>query len=179
MTARRSQQVASTIVNVVERARPRAALGVRRAFATRLAHQAQLIRLSPATLDTADGVAALAALADTIENNGPYIGLGRLTAEWRLITVHAWKLLHETWRQDGGKMAHRNPKVLDEILSVDNIDRHKRYNCRSYVACLHDAARANWPQFHCRACRVFVPIDPDDPTNAALARLARVLAAAK
>lgn len=69
----------------------------------------------------------------------------------------------------------RNPRELDEVLSVDSVSRFKRHDCRSYVACLHDAARAGWAQFHCRACRAFVELPADDPTNAALTRLGKFL----
>lgn len=69
----------------------------------------------------------------------------------------------------------RDPRELDEVLSVDSVPRFKRYNCRSYVACLHDAARAGWAQFHCRACHAFVGLPTDDPTNAALMRLGKLL----
>jgi hypothetical protein len=61
-------------------------------------------------------------------------------------------------------------------LTPDTVEKHKHYDCRSYGACLDEAVRENWHQFHCRACRAYEALAADDPSNLVLTRLARALA---
>lgn len=62
-------------------------------------------------------------------------------------------------------MRKPNPQKLDLILTVEGVDEHKRYDCRTYARCLDIAEDAGWQQFHCNSCRVYVPLPKDDPSR--------------
>jgi len=73
----------------------------------------------------------------------------------------------------------QNPQpLLDHAdhLTIDNVGRYKRSECRYYVRCVDVAVRENWPQFTCNACLAFEPIEVDSDEQKALERLARLLA---
>ena len=40
---------------------------------------------------------------------------------------------------------------------VADPDRDRNQACARYEACLGRAAKLNWPSFHCRGCKAFVP----------------------
>lgn len=62
-------------------------------------------------------------------------------------------------------VAFANPQELDVLLSIDNVDDFKRYDCRTYIKCLDVAADAGWDQFHCNDCGAYEPLPKDDPSR--------------
>lgn len=54
-----------------------------------------------------------------------------------------------------------NPQPMeDPPLSMDNVDRYKRSDCKYYSRCLDHAAKSGWNQFHCQSCKAF-ELDPE------------------
>ncbi len=56
-----------------------------------------------------------------------------------------------------------NPQPWDDgrhelLLSLDEVEGLKRYNCVSYEGCVDSALRLRWEQFHCNSCRCYVRI---------------------
>ncbi len=56
-----------------------------------------------------------------------------------------------------------NPQPLSVAtatsLSIDNIEEYKQIYCAHYDACLWNAAMSRWPNFHCKDCAAFCPMD--------------------
>jgi hypothetical protein len=48
----------------------------------------------------------------------------------------------------------------DPPLTMDNVERYKRSDCKYYSLCLDHAAKSGWNQFHCQGCKNF-ELDPD------------------
>jgi hypothetical protein len=48
----------------------------------------------------------------------------------------------------------------DPPLSLENVDRYKRSDCKYYERCLDHAAKSGWNQFHCNGCETY-ELDPE------------------
>jgi hypothetical protein len=48
----------------------------------------------------------------------------------------------------------------DPPLTLDNVERYKKSDCKYYEQCLDHAAKSGWNQFHCRRCKVY-ELDPE------------------
>jgi len=64
-----------------------------------------------------------------------------------------------------------NPQPLDEILTIEGVERHKRYDCLRYDWCLDIACAGGWSQFHCHDCTAYVPRPKDDLADQHVARV--------
>lgn len=59
------------------------------------------------------------------------------------------------------------PVLLDEPqLTLDNVERYKKSDCRYYDQCLDHAAKSGWDQFQCGACNIY---ENNPETNAKFA----------
>ena len=52
-------------------------------------------------------------------------------------------------------MAVPSPRKLLLKLSLETVDKYKKWDCRNYENCLDTASDKNWTQFHCRDCKAY------------------------
>ena len=56
----------------------------------------------------------------------------------------------------GGRHAP-NPIELGSLIAPEDVEVHRRIDCRSYDRCLDAAYRRHWRSFSCAACLVAAP----------------------
>ena len=56
--------------------------------------------------------------------------------------------------EDENKDLTGNPRELDLALdlTLDNVDKYKKWDCEHYDECMYAAGCRKWKQFHCNDC---------------------------